>query len=545
MRFTLLLGAGFLLLNSSAVAQDTTRRPTRSVEVTSTFKPVLKDAAKINLAATPPQADTTRPRLQYSIPNQNLLFAFTPGTLRPLAMDIDTGGHWTNESYVKVGYGSLKTPYVESGISLGDGKTAGLNIYARHMASSGKRPYQDFSNTNVDLSAFFQTANNIEWNARFGGKQEKYNKYGFQPESLIFPEDSINVKFQTWRGRVGFHNIARTAYGISYAPEIKIDVFNDGLKNSESNTFINLPLQKTLGTSFALDVALQASMSRYKPDGKESINNNYVSIAPTLQYKTANLVINAGIRPSWDRKEFKLFPNVTAEFNTNDNRFSFQLGWIGYLRNSGFQYMANYNPWIWAPQNVYNTRIEERFAGFKGSVGNHFNYSAKVGFNKLNNQPLFTNDTASGKSFLVINESQMKVLHLGGEIGFTIGEKFSVISNLAINNYNTLHDNEKAWGLIPLEWKTNMRLQVLKDLYVKSDLLLFDGPWYKTKDGRGNLGMALDLNAGVEFSIVKNVKLWAQFNNIFNSQYQRWNQYPVYPFSILGGVVFSFSQNNQ
>lgn len=543
MRFTYLLG--FILLTGSASAQDTTRRPTRSVEVTSTFKPVLKDAAKINLNATPPQVDTTRPRLQYNIPNQNLLFAFQPGTLKPLALAVDTGGHWSNESYVKVGYGSLKTPYLESGISLGDGKKAGLNVYARHMASNGKREFQDFSNTNVDLNAFFQSSNNIEWNARFGGKQERYNKYGFLPETLSFPDDSINVKFQTFRGRVGFHNIARTEFGISYAPEIKIDVFNDGLSNAESNTYINVPLQKTLGTTFAVDVALEANLSRYKPQGKDAIANNFVAIAPTLQYKTANLVLNAGIKPSWDRSAFKLFPNATAEFNTNDKRFSFQLGWIGYLRNSGFQYMANYNPWIWAPENVYNTRIEERFAGFKGTGGNHFNYSAKVGFHKLNNQPLFTNDTMSGKSFLVINESQMKVLHLGGEVGFTVGEKFSVISNLAINQYNTLHDNEKAWGLIPLEWKTNLRLQVLKDLYVKSDLNIFDGPWYKTKDGRGNVGMAMDLNAGVEFGIVKNVKLWAQFNNIFNSQYQRWNQYPVYPFSVLGGVVFSFSQNNQ
>ena len=167
MRFTLLLGAG-ILLAGVASAQDTTRRPTRSVEVTSTFKPVLKDAAKINMNATPPQADTTRPRLQYNIPNQNLLFAFQPGTLKPLALDVDTGGRWSNESYVKVGYGSLKTPYLESGISLGDGKTAGLNVYARHMASSGKREYQDFSNSNVDLNAFFQTPNNIEWNARIG-----------------------------------------------------------------------------------------------------------------------------------------------------------------------------------------------------------------------------------------------------------------------------------------------------------------------------------------------------------------------------------------
>ena len=51
-------------------SQDTARK--RTVQVTSQFKPVLKDAAKINLNASPPTADTARPRLQYQIPNQNL-----------------------------------------------------------------------------------------------------------------------------------------------------------------------------------------------------------------------------------------------------------------------------------------------------------------------------------------------------------------------------------------------------------------------------------------------------------------------------------------
>src|SRR5690349_18922333 len=92
----------------SVKAQDTMRR--RTVEVTSQFKPVLKDAAKINLNASPPTADTTRPRLQYQIPNQNLQFVYQPGMLKPLALDIDTGGRWNNESFVKLGYGSFKTP---------------------------------------------------------------------------------------------------------------------------------------------------------------------------------------------------------------------------------------------------------------------------------------------------------------------------------------------------------------------------------------------------------------------------------------------------
>ena len=48
-------------------------------------------------------------------------------------MDIDTSGAFDNSSYIKAGFGSLRTPFVQAGISLGDGKTAGLNIYAKHV----------------------------------------------------------------------------------------------------------------------------------------------------------------------------------------------------------------------------------------------------------------------------------------------------------------------------------------------------------------------------------------------------------------------------
>jgi hypothetical protein len=531
-----------LLTGTIVSAQKDSSKP-RQVTITSVFKPILKDAAKINFNASPALTDTSRPRLQYNIPNQNLAFAFQPGSLRPLALAMDTGGKWTNESFVKAGFGNLKTPYLHGALSLGDGKTAGLTAHVKHVSSEGKRKFQDFSNTSADLNAFMQTSKNLEWNARFGALQEKYFKYGFKPETLEFPEDSLQVKFQTWRGRLSFRNLDRGEFGLSYAPEIKVDVFNDQLSNTESNTYFNLPLQKSIGKTFAVDVAFTANLSRYKPERKDDVNNNFLMISPSILFKTPNVSIQAGIRPSWDNGNFKTFPNVMAEFSAPDKRISFQLGWVGYLRNSGYQYMAGMNPWVWAPDSVYNTRIEERYAGFKGSAGDHFSFSAKAGFHKWNNQPLFMNDTSSGKSFLVVNESQMKVLHLGGEVGYTVGEKFSLVSSFTFNQYASLKTNDKAWGLLPIEFRTAMRIQVLKDLYFNADLYGFDGPWYLTKSQRGRLEGALDLNAGVEFRVIRNVKLWAQFNNILNREYERWNQYPVYGFNFLGGVVFSFAQN--
>jgi hypothetical protein len=136
-------------------------------------------------------------------------------------------------------------------------------------------------------------------------------------------------------------------------------------------------------------------------------------------------------------------------------------------------------------------------------------------------------------------------LNLGGELGYNIEEKFSLVTSLSFNQYTGMIDNAKAWGLLPLELNAALRLQVIKDLWLKSDLFAWGGPQYLKKDGSNDrLKGAVDLNAGLEFKATRNLNLWTQFNNIFNKEYQRWSQYPVYGFNFAGGIVFSFGQKN-
>ena len=178
----LFLVSGILMCGIS-YSQDTAKK--KSVDINSLFKPVLKEAAKINFNATPPAADTSKPKMNYEIPNQNLLFAYQPGTLKPLALQVDSGDKFDNSSYIKAGFGSLRTPYIQAGLSFGDGKTAGLNIYAKHVSSDGKLEFQKFTNTEVKLSGFFKSGNNLEWNAGIGMKQDKTYKYGFEDRKSV------------------------------------------------------------------------------------------------------------------------------------------------------------------------------------------------------------------------------------------------------------------------------------------------------------------------------------------------------------------------
>lgn len=536
-----------LLLGSTPVLRaqkDTTKK---GVDIISSFKPVLREAAKIQFSASPPPVDSTRPRLNYDIPNQTLLFPYQPGTLKPLALSIDSGGRFINDNYIKAGFGSLRTPFVQAGFSFGDGKTAGLNIYARHVASEGKREYQDFSQTMFKLAGYYKTGRH-QWDASLGMQQDRTYKYGYEPASLSFTPDSLRQRFQTISARLAMKNSQLTEFGLLYQPELKVDIFSDQRGNNESNTSLSLPLEKAIGESFAVRLGLNVDLTRLSPDNKAAFSNNMYYLSPSVSYRGATINAQVGIRPSWDNGDFRMFPNIQADISSSDQRFTFQAGWTGYLRKTSYQYLAGQNPWLFVPDQLLNTQVEERYAGFKGTVGEHFSYAAKVGFNQLRNQPLFVNDTVTGKggkSFRVVNESRMNVVNFGGELGFTIQEKLSVISALQFNQFSGFRDQAKAWGLLPLEWRTSLRLQVIRDLWLTSDLFAWGGPKYRRADGSpGDLGGAADLNAGLEFRITRNLNLWTQFNNIFNKQYQRWNQYPVYGFNFVGGLVFSFAQKN-
>ncbi len=533
-----------VLISNSLSAQDSTRQ--REVSVTSAFKPVLKEAAKINFAPSPPTADTTRPRLQYSVPTQNLVFAYQPGSLRPLALTIDSGGKWDSWNYAKLGYGSLRTPYFETGLSLGDGKNAGLNVYGRHISSKGKIEFQDYKNTSVELNGFFKASENIEINGRLIAKDDKYNRYGFEPKTTQFLDDSIKIGYQTASARLGFRNLTRGAFGILYAPEFRVERFSDRLNNRETNLYFNLPLRKTLGGKFEADVAIEGAANKFAPDGKTTLKSNYFSIAPSVLVKTPNLFLQAGIRPSWDNKEFNLLPNILAEVSSSNKQITIIAGWIGYLRSNSYQSFADYNPFIWAPDFINNRRVQELYGGIKGSLTNHFSYNLKMGVNTFSNHPLYKNDTGSGKAFVVLNKPDLKAINFTGEMGYNRGEQFSLRSKLVLNRYIDLEEFDKAWGLLPLEFTTTLRLQVLKDLYAKADLFAFGGAPYETKSaGKGRDKGAMDLSAGLEFGVVKNIKLWAQFNNILSTEYQRWKQYPTYGFNFMGGIVFSFAKTNK
>ena len=91
----------------------------QSVTIISAYKPVLMNVTKINFSAsnlvlTGGQKD----KLSYNIPDQPLVYSYSPITIKPLAYEEDTIINNAQHFWVKAGLGNYAKPLISAGAFL-------------------------------------------------------------------------------------------------------------------------------------------------------------------------------------------------------------------------------------------------------------------------------------------------------------------------------------------------------------------------------------------------------------------------------------------
>ncbi len=538
---TIYIATVILAVPFAASAQrDTTKRP--SIDITSSYKPVLRNAVKINFSATALSADTNRQVAKYSIPAQNLFFSYQPVSLKPLALEHDTLLDLGSRNFVKAGFGNLATPYLSAGFSFGDGRKALAGLYADYIASKGKIKNQDYSVLSIRGRGSFFSGKH-EFYAGAGLTASDYYGYGYDHNLYNFKRDSLRLRYQDVQLMAGLRNTSTGDFRLYYNPSLTVNVFNSDKRASESTLLLNLPVETKFGDAFTLKVEGKADITTYSTrnlPNNVKVNNNIFSLAPSLVITTPRFSINGGIIPTWVNGELELLPNIFAEGQLQEKVFLIQAGWVGRYTKNTLRYLASVNPYIQTPTSQFNTRETEIYGGIKATLGKHFNFSAKAGLVSYNGLPLFVNDSVSGNSFYVRNESKASNFRVHGDMSYINQDKFTLTAGLTFNGYTGLSDNSRAWGTVPMELNASLRWWAFRQVILKSDFYMFGGGAYlqKTTSGTGKGGT--DLSIGAEFKVNKMFSAWFDVNNVLNNKYERWHNFEVYGLNILGGVRVNF-----
>ncbi len=527
----------------SAYAQEP--KKTQSIDINSSYKPVLKNAVKINFTGSQLSADTSTPKLVYKIPSQNLFYAYSPISLKPLALEQDTNLYLGNRRFLKVGYGNFATPYISAGVSIGDGKKSLLNLTGNYIGSKGNIVNQDYYQFNVKAAGSYF----FEKNELYGGLEvnaNTYHLYGYDHKVLSFNKDSIRQRFQNVTMRGGFKNTQPNSLGINYNANVELNLFSSKDKVNETDAIITLPFDKNITENLTAKVVLKADLTDYATrntvPNNVKISNNILQITPSLNYHDNLFKINAGITQAWNNKNYELMPDIYAEVQVPNKSFALQAGWVGRLVKNSYKNLTQINPYLSPVFEQLNTKETEYYGGLKASVAKHFNVSAKAGLVRYKNLPFFINDTATdNKSFKISNETSVNNFRIHGDLGYINQDKFSLTAGVTFNGYTSFTTNDRAWHTMPVEIKSSLRWWAFKTVLIKSDLYVFEGSNYLAKGNKSvSMNGGTDLSAGVEIKLNKNFSVWADANNILNSKYERWHNYEVYGANFLGGILLRF-----
>ena len=529
------------LLSIVSLAQrDTTKRQT--IDITSSYKPVLRNAVKINLSASPLSADTSRPRMGYDIPPQNLFFAYQPISLKPLGLMQDTGLQLGIRNYAKIGFGNFTTPYITAAVSFGDGKKSLANIYGNYISSKGKIDNQDFSELQLKgTGSYFSEKNEIYGSAGINARQ--YHQYGYDHKVQTFSKEDIRRKYQDFTVAAGLKNISVNDLNINYNPTVEAHIFSRENIIDESTLVLDAPVEKKFGESVSIKLAAKADITNFTNKATSvntNITNNLFQVAPELIYYSDKFTFHGGATPSWDNGELSVLPNVYGEAQLQNQVLIVQAGWVGRFIKNSFRSLSTINPYMADPTFLLNTKEVQYYGGIKATVGKHFSFNAKAAFITFNNMPLFINDPNDRKSFLITNERKMNALHLHGDMSVVSQDKFTLTAGLDVNTYTGLKDNANAWHLIPLQLTGSFRWNAFKQVLLKADLFAFSGTPAISNTNTEIKLRGTDLSAGGEFKINKKFSAWLDFNNILDNKYQRFNNYPVYGLNVIGGIIVHF-----
>ncbi len=526
---------------AASAQKDSAKKQT--IDITSSYKPVLRNAVKINFSAAHLSADTNKVIGPYNVPPQNLFYTYQPVSLKPLAIAQDSILGLGIRNFVKAGFGNYSTPYVSAGFSFGDGKISLLNVYADYISSKGSIKNQDYNEMNIKAGGSYFTQTNEIYGRASVKSQDNY-LYGYDHALHNYNKADLLQRYQTLSLSGGIRNKTTNGTGINYDPHVDINLFSNQDKVSESSLALTVPVEKTFADAFTIKVAAKADITSYtsknlSPNVK--FTNNIYSIAPELVYAKPLFSIHAGVTPTWDNNTLSVLPNIYGEVKLQDKVFLVQAGIVGRFIKNNYQYLTTINPYLQTLAFQQNTKETEIYGGIKATLGSHFNFSAKASWLTYRNLPLFVNDTADGKTFYIRNDRRVNNFRLHGDLSFIKQDKFTITTGLTINGYNGMQDNDKAWGTIPLELNASMRWWAFKQVLLKADYMAFGSSIFLQKDGSNiKPGGGNDFSAGIEFAINKRFSAWFDINNIFNNKYQRWNNYPVYGLNILAGAIFKF-----
>jgi hypothetical protein len=437
----------------------------------------------------------------------------------------------------------------------------------------------DFSNTSLGLNLTSKDRY-FDWNSGVELNHREINYYGLSPElRTILSQNQINSidPKQTYTTLEAFGGI-QFDNGILREAKIKLQNFSDSYNNSEQSLAVEplvvIPLR-------VQDLSIRADL-KFLNGGFETVSfrdfeSNYqqlqAGLNPFINLNYDKVSVKLGAKAVFfndfeqSSSEIFFYPDVEAKFFLNQESIAINLGVNGDLQQNSYENFSMQNPFVSPFLSVVPTDLQyNAFAGFSTKLLENLSLAAQLNYSSAANHAFFVsnpsrtfvNRTPNRRNFDYQNSfgviyDDLDRLSISADLAYQVESDFNIGLFGKFSSFSTSQLQE-AYNLPELELKAYADYNFTKNWNFSASLFYIgernDIAEDMTVFPAGNVTVNqseirsidgyLDLNASIEYKINSRLSAFANANNLLNADYNRWQNFDVQGFQILGGLIYQF-----
>jgi len=229
-----------------------------------------------------------------------------------------------------------------------------------------------------------------------------------------------------------------------------------------------------------------------------------------------------------------------ASYEIVPDGFAIQAGYLSGMKNNSYYDMIYHNPYL---QRLVNLRptIERMniYGGIKGNIAKELDFSGRIYYKRITDQPIYTN-TPEGSMFNVVYDSLVTVFGFHAEVNYDLEENIKAGAAVTVNNYTTT-TLEKYFHAAPVRLDIFAKYIWQEKLTAHAELFTYGARPTSVSESGEILrdGLFMDIRFGADYRITQNFSVFLNVNNLLNSNYERWHNYPERQLDFNGGITLS------
>ena len=555
----------FLLIPCMAISQQGTDEITHREEVTiiGSFDPSINEAFKINLQPTTEiSPNDEKPSFTFEALDVVQPTEIVSDPITPVAINPSTREN-TYNNMLLAGIGSLLTPYLEYFHSHGQRNQYRFNAHAHHISSfTNIRDYQKspYSKSGFDLD-YTKFLNNHLLNTGFNYQFNTNRYYGYKPDdfpSADFSNDQLKQNFNLVEANVGLTSNYKSKKKLHHEFNLNAWYYFDNYKSAETSINFDFNAFKEYALSDLLEyqhLGMRGHITYFgSTNSIGSATSMLITATPYFKGNYGMFSFDAGLQFNFlntNSFDFYFYPILQASANLIDESLTAFAGIDGSVENQGYRKLTTLNPWLNPVATLDWDRGMRVVGGFRGNVAHKVNYSIQGSWKKFNNMYFFINEpqvipgfisSYPQNKFITLFDKGSRV-SLDAQITYTVQKSVKVWVGGQINSYS-LDSLEQPYHKPLSNFQLGASFVIKQKLTVETELF-GSGKRYALDVASFSINEVtldpyIDFNLSLNYQLNKQFSVWLSGTNLLNYQYQRYYQYPVQGWQVMGGITYRF-----